>query len=190
MREYSDRVNTLLEAVSDSSSSKLFSIIEGELNTRITAVIQNKKVYGSELYTSRIKIEGVVLCSEYNVLKANYNYLLLAVRIIKEKIRLEKISNLYKNVVHSAVDGLTDSEFIGVCEVLNSIGDSGIVVISDASKKCGITRSLIISGLKKLECGGIIEMYSKGSQGTNIKILYSGIKSVISKKRGDLHEQC
>ncbi len=186
MNEYTDRVQRLLENLSDSSSSKLFSIIESELNTRITAVIQNKKVYGNEFYTSRIKIDGVVLCSEYNVLRANYSYLVFAVKIIKEKIRLEKMTYLYKNVVHSAVEGLTDNELKGVNEVFSILTEnSSRIIISDISKKCGITRSVIISGLKKLECAGIIEMYSGGSQGTNIKLLYTGIKSIISKKRGD-----
>lgn len=191
MAEYTERVKTLLEAVGDSSSSKLFSLVESELNTRITAVIANKKVYGSELYTSRIKIDGVVLCSEYNVLRANYNYLILVVKIIKEKIRLEKMTHLYKNVVHAAVEGLTSNEIIGVDEVFSIITEgSGKVIISGVSEKCGITRSVIINGLRKLECAGIIEMYSCGVQGTNIKLLYSGIKPVISKKRGDINGKC
>ncbi len=186
MNEYTERVQRFLNTLSDSSSSKLFSIIESELNTRITAVIQNKKVYGNELYTSRIKIDGVVLCSEYNVLKANYNYLVFAVKLIKEKLRLEKMTCLYKNVVHSAIEGLTNNELAGVNEVLSNITESsGRIIICDISKSCGITRSVIISGLRKLECAGIIEMYSCGSRGTNIKLLYTGIKTVIGKKRGD-----
>lgn len=186
MKEYTDRVQRILEAMGDSSSAKLFSIIESELNTRITAFIQNKKVYGSELYASRTKIDGVVICSEYNVLKANYSYLVFAVKIIKEKIRLEKMTYLYRNVVHAAVEGLTHNELIGVDEALSNVTENaGRIIISDVSKNCGITRSVIISGLRKLECAGIIEMYSCGSQGTSIKLLYSGIKAVISKKRGD-----
>ncbi|MDO4301965.1 MAG: hypothetical protein Q4D26_11330 [Clostridia bacterium] len=186
MREYTERVKTLLEAVSESSSSDLFSIIEGELNTRITAVILNKKVYGDIIYSNKIKIDGVVLCSEYNVLKANYNYLLFAVNIIKEKIKLEKMTCLYKNVVDAAIEGLTRKELEGVSAVLSEIeGNSALVVASNISKEWGVTRSVIINGLRKLECAGIIEMYSSGAKGTNIKILYSGIKAVVDRKRGD-----
>lgn len=186
MAEYSERVKTLLEAVESSSSAKLFSIIESELNTRITVVIANKKVYGNEYYISRIKIDGVVLCSEYNVLRANYNYLVFAVKIIKEKIKLEKMTYLYKNVVNAAVSGLTLKELQGVDAVISSIEGSGKrVIISDIAKKCGITRSIIINGLRKLECAGLIEMHSSGAQGTNIMLLYSGIKAVIRRKRGD-----
>lgn len=186
MKEYSERVKTFIDAMKDSSSSELFSIVERELNTRITAVIANRKTYGDELYNCRIKIEGVVLCSEYNVLRANYNYLVFAVNIIKEKIMLEKMTHLYKNVVSSAVDGLTLNELKGVNAVFSEVsGSSSIIVTSNVAKECGVTRSIIISGLKKLECAGIIEMYSMGVKGTNIKILYSGIRSVIEKKRGN-----
>lgn len=186
MNEYTERIKVFLEAMSESSSSRLFSIIEGELNTRITVVISNKKIYGNELYASRIKIDGFVLCSEYNVLKANYNYLAFAVKIIKEKIMLEKMTHLYKNVVNAAVEGLTLKELEGVNAVFSNVeGSIGKVIISDVSKNCGITRSIIVNGLRKLECAGIIEIHSSGAQGTNIKLLYSGIKAVIKKKRGD-----
>lgn len=99
---------------------------------------------------------------------------------------LEKMTHLYKNVVSSAVDGLTSNELKGVNAVLSEInGSSSIIVTSNVAKEYGVTRSIIISGLKKLECAGIIEMFSMGVKGTNIKILYSGIKSVIEKKRGN-----
>ena len=132
MKEYTDRVADFIEKVGESSSYELFSLIESEINSRITVVISNKKVYGSDLYTSRIKIDGVVLCSEYNVLKANYSYLSFAVKIIKEKILLEKMTALYKNVVNSAVNGLTQKELEGICAVLDSVDkNSRNIIISD-----------------------------------------------------------
>lgn len=186
MKEYTERIKIILEAMSESSSSKLFSIIEGELKTRITVVISGKKVYGNELYNSGIKIDSTVIYSEYNVLKANYNYLVFAVKIIKEKIMLEKMTHLYKNVVNAAVEGLTLKELEGVDAVFSNIEESiGKVIISNVSKNCGITRSIIINGLRKLECAGMIEIHSRGAQGTDIKLLYSGIKAVIRRKRGD-----
>lgn len=185
MKEYTERVGRILEKIGESSSNELFALIERELNTRITAIVSNKKVYGSELYSSRIKIDGVVLCSEYNVLKANYNYLVFAVKAIKEKIMLEKITALYKNVVNSAVEGLTSKELEGVEAVLDTLDkNGGTVIISEIAYNNGITRSIILNGLRKLECAGIIEMYSKGVKGTDIKLLYSGIGAFVKKKRG------
>ncbi len=190
MKEYTDRVKILSEAMAESSSSTLFSMVERELNTRLTAVIGGKKVYGGELYTSRIKIEGIVLCSEYNVLRANYNYLVLALRIINEKIKLERMTSLYKSVVDSALDGLTYNELEGVYGVLSELeGSSGVVVTSSVSKNTGIARSAVINGLRKLECAGILEMHSKGAQGTALRILYRDIISAVRMKRGDNHER-
>ena len=171
MKEYTDRVRVLSEAVAESSSATLFSMVERELNTRLTAVIGGKKIYGGELYASRIKIEGIVLCSEYNVLRANYNYLAFALRIINEKIKLEKMTSLYKNIVDSALNGLTYNELEGVYGALSTLdGASGIVVTSSVSKDTGIARSAVMNGLRKLECAGILEMRSRGALGTAIKI--------------------
>lgn len=180
MKEYSERIKTLIEEVNNKTSAELFGIIESELNTRITAVISNKRVYGNEYYNCRIKIGSFVICSEYNVLKANYSYLLFAVNIIKEKIQLEKMTGLYKGVVNSAIYALTQKEFKGVSAVLFELKyRDGVVITSEISKKVDVTRSIIINGLKKLECAGILEMYSMGAKGTNIKILYSEIRSAI-----------
>ncbi len=189
MKEYTDRVRVLSEAMAESSSSTLFSIVERELNTRLTAIIGGKKVYGGEIYGSRIKIDGIVLCSEYNVLRANYNYLVLALGIINEKIKLEKMTSLYKGVVDSALNGLTYNELEGVYGALSMLeSGSGVVVTSGVSKSMGIARSAVINGLRKLECAGILEMRSRGAQGTAIRILYRDIVPALQMKRGDINE--
>ena len=43
MKEYTDRVADFIEKVGESSSYELFSLIESEINSRITVVISNKK---------------------------------------------------------------------------------------------------------------------------------------------------
>ncbi len=180
MNEYSDRIKTLIDAMEKSSSSELFAVVEREINTRITAVAAGKRVYGEELYPCRIKIKGVVICSEYNVLKANYSYLLFAITVIKEKMLFEKAADLYKSVVKAAVNGLTAGERLGARAVLDEIkGSNGTVVTKDISQSTNIGRSVILNGLRKLECAGIIEMHSKGAGGTEVSILYSGVREYL-----------
>lgn len=181
--EYTERVKKIISEIENCSSEDIWKSIEKELNTRITAYIGKNKVYGEKAYTCRIKIKGVIICSEYNVLRANYNYLVFAVSIIKEKMVKEKLLSLCRNVVKSALEGLTLKEAQGVGAVFNEIdGDTALVVTKDIADRSQITRSVILNGLRKLECAGLIEMCSKGAKGTEIKILYQGVREAVLKK--------
>lgn len=181
--EYTERVKKIISDIENCSSEDIWAIIEKELNTRISVYIGKNKVYGEKAYTCRIKIKGIIICSEYNVLRANYNYLVYAVSIIKEKMIIEKLLGLYRNVVKSAVEGLTAKEARGVGAVLSEIdGDSALVVTKDIADRSLITRTVILNGLRKLECAGLIEMYSKGAKGTEIKILYQGVREAVLKR--------
>ncbi len=49
--------------------------------------------------------------------------------------------------------------------------DKSIIVISKISRESGITRSLIVNALKKIESAGIIDTSSLGMKGTKISVL-------------------
>lgn len=50
-------------------------------------------------------------------------------------------------------------------------GKEGLLVASRIADKAGISRSVIVSGLRKLESAGVIESSSLGMKGTHIKVL-------------------
>ena len=50
-------------------------------------------------------------------------------------------------------------------------GSEGVLVASRIADRSGITRSVIVNALRKLESAGIIETRSLGMKGTHIKIL-------------------
>ena len=54
--------------------------------------------------------------------------------------------------------------------------DGGLVVASQVADKVGVTRSVIVSALRKLESAGVIESRSLGMKGTRIKILVPGLR--------------
>lgn len=184
--EYTERVKKLTEAMAKSSSKEIFAIVENEINTKITALYNENVVYGEQMHKCRIKIENMVLCTRYNVLKANYAYLVFAVRIIKEKLKYEKIACLYKKVAQAAIEGLTAKELEGVIAVIERTdGDNCIVIIRNISEETGITRSVILNGLRKLECAGLIEIISKGAKGSQIRFVYGDIRKMIAGKGGN-----
>ena len=60
-------------------------------------------------------------------------------------------------------------------------GDSGLLVASKIADKSGITRSVIVNALRKLESAGVIESKSLGMKGTRIKITNEFLRNEIEK---------
>lgn len=75
-------------------------------------------------------------------------------------------------VVRSAMSTLTGMETEAVKYILKELPMmGGTLVASRIADKTGITRSVIVNALKKLESAGVIESRSSGMKGTTIKVL-------------------
>jgi transcriptional pleiotropic repressor len=61
-------------------------------------------------------------------------------------------------------------------------GKEGLLVASKVADRVGITRSVIVNALRKLESAGVIETRSLGMKGTYIKILNDQLIDKIVKK--------
>jgi transcriptional pleiotropic repressor len=74
-------------------------------------------------------------------------------------------------VVQSALSTLSGSELKAMRYVFEELqGNDGILVASKIAEQAGITRSIIVTGLKKLESAGVIESKSAGMKGTKVRI--------------------
>ena len=51
------------------------------------------------------------------------------------------------------------------------MGEEQIIVTSRIADQQGVTRSIIVNALKKLESAGVIDARSSGMKGTKIKVL-------------------
>lgn len=108
-------------------------------------------------------IEDIILC-EYG-----------ATVIGMEMMRAENDENAEESrkqqVVHSAISTLSGSELKAMRQVFKELeGNDGILVASKIAEQAGITRSIIVTGLKKLESAGVIESKSAGMKGTKVRI--------------------
>lgn len=75
-------------------------------------------------------------------------------------------------VVVSALATLSSTETDAVKNIFYELdGDEGIIVASKVADRAGITRSVIVNALRKLESAGVIESRSSGMKGTYIKVL-------------------
>ena len=74
-------------------------------------------------------------------------------------------------IVKSAISTLSASELDAVQHIFEEMkGSEGILVASKVADRVGITRSVIVNALRKLESAGVIESRSSGMKGTYIKI--------------------
>ena len=90
------------------------------------------------------------------------------------RARVEKIEETarQKAVVSIAFDTLSYSELEAVEHIFNELGGSnGLLVASKIADKVGITRSVIVNALRKLESAGVVEVRSLGMKGTYIRVL-------------------
>ena len=81
-----------------------------------------------------------------------------------------------------AVRALSYSEMESIKVILKELGGSeGVVVASRVADRIGVTRSVIVNALRKLESAGLIESRSLGMKGTYIKILSPVFLDEINK---------
>jgi transcriptional pleiotropic repressor len=77
-----------------------------------------------------------------------------------------------KATVLKAIGTLSYSEIEAIQQIFSELnGMEGLLVASKIADRSGITRSVIVNALRKLESAGVIESRSLGMKGTHIKIL-------------------
>lgn len=74
-------------------------------------------------------------------------------------------------IVQSAISTLSLSELEAMVHIFEELdGEECVIVASKIADKAGITRSVIVNGLRKLESAGVIESRSSGMKGTYIHV--------------------
>ena len=70
-------------------------------------------------------------------------------------------------------------EVVHILEELE--GNEGVLVASKIADRFGITRSVVVNALRKLESAGVVETRSSGMKGTYIKVVNDFIFDEITK---------
>ena len=88
-----------------------------------------------------------------------------------------------RTAVTMAVNTLSYSELRAVSAILAELnGNEGQLTASVIADRIGITRSVIVNALRKLESAGIIESRSLGMKGTYLKVLIPDIFEEVKKR--------
>ncbi len=99
---------------------------------------------------------------------------------LKQKYRqtIETEEQIHQKIsARNALGTLSYSEYRIILHILDELNnqDETIIVASQMADKIGITRSVAVNALKKLQSGKVFETKSKGAKGTLIKLINPAI---------------
>ena len=114
---------------------------------------------------SQYEIDDIILC-EYGATVVGLEMLRSSTEEQADLIRKEQVTK-------SAISTLTNTEIDAIKHVFSELkmGEEQIIVTSRIADQQGVTRSIIVNALKKLESAGVIDARSSGMKGTKIKVL-------------------
>lgn len=108
-------------------------------------------------------IEDIILCE--------YGATVIGMEMMRAENDESAEESRKQQVVQSAFHTLSVSEKEAMRCVFKELkGTDGTLVASKIAEQEGITRSIIVTGLKKLESAGVIESRSAGMKGTKVRI--------------------
>lgn len=180
-------------------TKNLFNISETssnlDVNSEYTAFpVENKDLFGTGLTTIVPIIGGgerlgtLILArlqepfSDDDLILAEYGATVVGMEILREKAEEIEEEARSKAVVQMAISSLSYSELEAIEHIFEELdGKEGLLVASKIADRVGITRSVIVNALRKLESAGVIESRSLGMKGTYIKVLNDKFLMELSK---------
>ena len=110
--------------------------------------------------------------SDEDLALAEYGATVVGLEIQRQKALEAEEDTRKAATVQMAIGTLSYSEVEAVQQIFAELqGTEGFLVASKIADRSGITRSVIVNALRKLESAGIIESRSLGMKGTYIKVL-------------------
>lgn len=120
--------------------------------------------------------------SEDDLILGEYGATVIGMEILREKSEVIEEEARSQAVVQMAIGSLSYSELEAIEHIFIELqGSEGLLVASKIADRVGITRSVIVNALRKLESAGVIESRSLGMKGTFIKVLND--KFLVELKR-------
>lgn len=170
-------------------TKSLFDIHETSPNLDIESEytafpVENKELFQNGLTTIVPIIGGgerlgtlilALLSKEFeddDLILAEFGAAVVGMEILREKAEEIEEEARSKAVVQMAINSLSYSELEAIEHIFEELdGNEGLLVASKIADRVGITRSVIVNALRKLESAGVIESRSLGMKGTYIKVL-------------------
>ncbi|MCS1351305.1 GTP-sensing pleiotropic transcriptional regulator CodY [Mechercharimyces sp. CAU 1602] len=182
---YNERLLQIQEtsANMDPSSSLSFANQKDDLLqhrvTTVVPIIGGGRRLGSLLLT---RFEGSFVNDD--LVLAEYGATVAGMEILQTISERTEEEARNRAIVHLAVSSLSYSELEAVEHIFDELdGLEGLLVASKVADRVGITRSVIVNALRKLESAGVIDSRSLGMKGTYIKVLNPKLMDELEKVR-------
>ena len=152
---------------------------DAEANRKYRVIVTPIAIAGERLGTFFIYRKA----EEYgidDIILAEYGTAVIGLEMVRAMDEENAAELRRKQGVRSAISTMSASEIDAVRAIFEEMhGNEGILVASKIADRVGITRSVIVNALRKLESAGVIESRSSGMKGTYIKIKNDFIKDEI-----------
>lgn len=193
-----------IEQITELLPDQVGSFIDGLLNDRLLSVLSTKEnvnlstlgfeatdVKKFQAVIAPIEIAGERLgtlflykCNEQydidDIILTEYGVTVVGLEMLRSVNEENAEENRKHQVVKSALSTLSSSEEEAIVHIFEELnGMEGILVASKIADRVGITRSVIVNALRKLESAGVIESRSSGMKGTYIKVINDAIYEEI-----------
>ncbi|MCZ0755317.1 GTP-sensing pleiotropic transcriptional regulator CodY [Anoxybacillus sp. J5B_2022] len=184
-------------------TNNLFNITETspnlDINSEYTAFpVENRELFKTGL-TTIVPINGggerlgtLILSrldrefDDDDLILAEYGATVVGMEILREKAEEIEEEARSKAVVQMAISSLSYSELEAIEHIFEELdGTEGLLVASKIADRVGITRSVIVNALRKLESAGVIESRSLGMKGTYIKVLNDKFLTELEKLKAN-----
>ena len=145
--------------------------------------VEMKEVFGNS-FTALIPIVGggqrvaTLIIGRLNqpftdedLVLGEYSATVIGMEILRVKSEQIEKESRESAMVDIAIRSLSYSEIEAIHQVFDHLSDrEGLLVASKIADQAGITRSVIVNALRKLESAGVIETRSLGMKGTYIRV--------------------
>lgn len=110
--------------------------------------------------------------SDEDLILSEYGATVVGMEIIRSEQEEIHEKARQRAMVMMALESLSFSEQEAIQHIFKELeGSEGLLVASKIADRVGITRSVIVNAIRKLESAGVIESRSLGMKGTYIKVL-------------------
>jgi transcriptional pleiotropic repressor len=184
--EYNNVLKKIEETTSNLDPDSLYSTFLEKLDTFVgnKAITVIPIIGGADRLGTILLTRAHVAFVEDDLILAEYGSTIVGMEILREHAEEVELEARSKASVQVAVNSLSFSEMEAVEHIFEELkGKEGLLVASKIADRVGITRSVIVNALRKLESASVIETRSLGMKGTYIKILNEKLVNEISKSK-------
>ena len=174
---------------------KIGDYIDTDLNERLLTILSTKENvnlqtlgFESDIHRYRGIISPIDIAGERfgtlfmyrmeddytidDIILAEYGTTVVGLEMMRSVSEEMESERRKQNIIESAFRTLSFTELEAVHHIFDELnGSEGILVASKIADRFGITRSVIVNALRKLESAGVIESRSSGMKGTYIKVV-------------------